>query len=178
MTAPSDLDVVVDALSHEISAANQELSLLLRDRDSTQRRGPPATLRQLEALGRRLSRRGFPPLPSYFAFLRIQNGWEAFAGDAKILSVEDHAADWVRDALAVRGGFEPAASIPDLIPFLLAPVGSPTGFLDPSITDDGEPSVLLIDDRQMAHRLPTFLAFLKRHLAALKYATLCQREGD
>lgn len=126
----------------------------------------PDQLAQLErAVGTRLP-------PSLRGFLTLHNGWSNFAGDAKILAVEDHGSEWVRDRLddlatlfaeEDENPFDAGA-----VPVMLGVKARGFLLIDPrTVRADGEMDFIDYDLTREVHRFTDFDAFLRHKLAIL-----------
>ena len=180
MTVPSSLLTTIADLANQLAAAMQQLSLLMRDRDSPQQPLPPATPQELDALAHHYSLKGIVLPQSYLAFLAVHNGWGGFSGDSHMLSTGDHASASVAAAIAERQGLNEDQHLSPLVPVLLGlRTSSLAGFLDPgTTTSDGECDVVLMDGSQLLLRSPGFLPFLEEWMRHLERAIRIQLEGD
>jgi hypothetical protein len=180
VTVPNSLVAQLAAVVARLRDSIQQLSLLMRDRDSPQQPQPAATLLELDALVHRYAATGVVLPPSYRAFLCVHNGWRRFAGDSHMLSAGDHGAQWVAAALAERRWLSEDQSLLTLVPVLLGTSPSSlAAFLDPGVVaPDGEMDVVLTDGNQLLTRYPGFLPFLDEHGRHLDRAIRIQLEGD
>jgi SMI1 / KNR4 family (SUKH-1) len=115
------LQVDLQKLIHELAEAQREYDRLVSDEEDEHALGPPASPKQVAKLEDIV---GKPLPPSYRAFLELHNGWDDFAGGAKLLSVEDHGRAWVKKRVKDLGDlfFENDSKNPFLngaIPILL-----------------------------------------------------------
>jgi SMI1 / KNR4 family (SUKH-1) len=113
--------VDLQKLIHELAEAQREYDRLVSDEEDEHALGPPASPKQVAKLEDIV---GKPLPPSYRAFLELHNGWDDFAGGAKLLSVEDHGRAWVKKRVKDLGDlfFENDSKNPFLngaIPILL-----------------------------------------------------------
>lgn len=164
-----------------IYAANQELSILLRDRDCPQALGLPLDQTSLVQVQRRFSRLGVAVPAPYVEFLRVCDGWKGFFADLDLLSGHDQAASWVGEVAALsRDCLGPGD------PFLrMVPVGLVPGavvrmvFLDPGAVDEtGELEVVVYVELDETARYPSFRAYLEWYAASLATVIDHQTHGD
>lgn len=172
---------MIKSLVDGIRSANQELSILLRDRDSPQELGPPCTRQQIARIGQVFGRLGARVPESFRSFLELHNGWSGFAGEAKILSVEDQDADWVR-RIASRSHEFVGADSPfiRMVPILLT-MDSVVQmvFLDPSSAESSsEVGIVAYEHLEEEARFASFEAYLEARLHILNLAIESQTNGD
>lgn len=164
-----------------IYAANQELSILLRDRDCMQTLGPPCDRAALVKMQRRFTRLGVAVPPSYEELLRLYDGWKGFFAELDLLSGDDHEAAWVAEVARLSydclGKEDPFAR--------MVPVGLIPGavvrmvFLDPGAIDEaGEAEVAVYVELEEEARHPSFRAYLEWYLASLTDVIGFQKNGD
>jgi hypothetical protein len=180
VTVPNSHVQTVAGVASRLGTSMQRLSLLTRDRDSSQQPQAPATLTELDALSHRYAQAGVALPQSYLAFLAVHNGWRWFSGDSHMLSTTDHGAPWVTAAIAERQWLTGDRHLAALVPVLLGTrPSSLAAFLDPSaIAPAGEPEVVLMDGCQLLTRCPGFLPFLAEWERHLERAIRIQVEGD
>ena len=177
-----DLSMPIAELVEKIHAANQELSILQRDRDSVQRPGPPCTPEQLGRTRSLFQRFGVEPPATYLTFLQIHNGWMAFSGEANILAIEDHDAPWVQE---IRNTYEqfhgPASPFNSMVPVVLTPGSvAQVVFIEPTIAVSEEYPVVVFDhlEEEEEDRFESFGEYFEQHLRALAMAIDAERFGD
>ena len=169
------------ALVAAIYAANQELSILLRDRDCPQTLGPPCDQASLVRVQRRFTRLGVAVPQSYVEFLRVCDGWKGFFAELDLLSGHDQDAGWVAEVARLShdclGPDDPFAR--------MVPVGLIPGavvrmvFLDPGAVDEaGEANVVSYVELEEAARFPSFQAYLEWYSASLVEVIGHQKHGD
>ncbi|BCH25438.1 SMI1/KNR4 family protein [Mesorhizobium sp. L-8-3] len=158
-------------LVEQLAQALRTYDKLAFDEEYDHELGEPASRQQLARLERKLSK---PLPPSYRAFLELHNGWVNFAGDAKLLAVEDHDDEWVEDVLAdlqevfsdldQENPFENGA-----LPVMLGEDSRQAVYLDPqTLRADGEMDVVVLDINKEERRLPDFTSFLMYKLGLLR----------
>lgn len=169
------------ALVGTIYAANQELSILLHDRDCPQRLGPALEPASLVEVQRRFTRLGVAVPPSYIELLRVCDGWKGFFAELDLLSGHDHAAAWVAEVARLSHD-----CLGPLDPFKrMVPVGLIPGavvrmvFLDPGAVDEaGEASVVVYVELEEEARHPSVRAYLEWYSASLSEVIGYQKHGD
>jgi SMI1/KNR4 family protein SUKH-1 len=142
--------------------------------------GPPCTPQQIRSLEKRL---GNALPPSYRAFMERHNGWTNFAADAKLLAVEDHSSDWVKDRLLDMQELFPDTDQED--PFqqgaMLVLIGEDSDevlYVDPrTMRPDGEMDFVALDIVQETQRFPDFISFLEYKLDLFKRLIDRQTKG-
>ena len=83
-------------LIQELVETKCEYFKLAFDEEQPDELGSPASPKQIAKLEGILGK----TLPSgYRIFLELHNGWGDFNGDGKLLSVEDHKSEWVKEKL-------------------------------------------------------------------------------
>jgi hypothetical protein len=167
----------LENLINAIREAQREYDRLVFDEVLSHELGPPADPRQIERLEEAL---GVALPRSYRAFLELHDGWSDFAGGAKLLSVQDHASEWVRQRIEDWGELVDKAHDPfasGAVPVLLGTDESSFLVLDPSSRRaDGEMDLVLYDYMQEERRFPNFPSYLEYRLAILR--ALIERETE
>ena len=126
---------------------------------------------------------GTPLPPSYRAFLERHNGWGNFAGDGKLLAVEDHQREWVNERLAdmqeLFAEFEQENPFQmGSMPVMLGEDSDQILYLDPhSVHEDGEMDFVLLDNTIKEKRFPDFTTFLFYKLDLLRRMIDNQTKG-
>ena len=80
----------------ELHSTLQKLHVRDYDGDDPQMLFAGATDTDIDAVADLL---GGPVPPSYAAFLRLHNGWDAYNGGAKLLTAGEQSAPWVHERL-------------------------------------------------------------------------------
>lgn len=115
---------------------------------------------------------GAPVPPSYAAFLRLHNGWDAYNGGAKLLTAGEQSAPWVHERLEemreVLEGNGDEAVLTNAFPVMLGDEESVFVVLDLSKRDEhGELQVVHWDlDEGEVGTSDSFLDFLEDELEA------------
>lgn len=176
-TIANEITDIVDRLL----AAEQELERLQRDEDLDDKRGAPSTVASLAWLQKRF---GHPLPPSYRAFLEQHDGWADLSGEAKLLSVADQDASWVRDRVEefeeMFAEFNPGTSpfAAGCLPIFLGPYESNYAVIDPkSPTRDGEYAVVTYDTTEEEELFESFGDFLRDMAALSEAAVAAEKSG-
>jgi SMI1 / KNR4 family (SUKH-1) len=167
-------------LIEQLAEALHTYDRLAFDEEYEHELGEPCSPQQLAVLQEKLGR---PLPPSYRAFLELHNGWADFAGDAKLLAVEDHQSEWVADRLAdmeelfpefnQENPFEQGA-----LPVLLGEDSDQVLYLDPrTARRDGEMDFVVLDITTEERRFPDFTSFLFYKLDLLQQMIDNQTKG-
>jgi hypothetical protein len=171
-----------EPLPHLIAQLDEALRTYDRlafDEETEHELGKPCSPKQIATLEKRL---GKPLPPSYKAFLELHNGWIGFAADAKLLAVEDHRKEWVKERLLdmeelyedEENPFEKGA-----IPVLLGEDSPECLYVDPrKVRKDGEMDFVLLDITEEESRFKDFTAFLKSRLKLLHDMIESEKKGD
>jgi hypothetical protein len=157
-------------LIEQLAEALRTYDQLAFDEEYEHRLGRPCSEKQLAFLEKKL---GKPLPPSYKAFLELHNGWADLSGDAKLLAVEDHRAEWVEEHLEdlaeifadldQENPFEKGA-----LPVLLGEDSNQLLYIDPhTARDDGEMDFVALDITAEEGRFPNFTSFLADKLELL-----------
>lgn len=164
MTRTSELPDLIE----ELLRAKREFSRLRSDEEDQVGPRPPASQGQIAALERELGA-GLPP--SYRAFLELHNGWPDFSGAAKLLAVEDHASEWVRERIAYWSDLMEDGQNPfkrGAIPVLLGETENHFLVLDPTtVRKNGEMDFVDYDYGQEFQRFADFTSFLENDLKVM-----------
>jgi hypothetical protein len=161
--------VTLKELINKLSAALSEYDRLVFDEEQSREKGPPASQYQIEQLESILGR-SLPP--SYRAFLELHNGWSNFAGGAKLLAVEDHGSEWVKQQMdywssLVDDGKDPFKM--GAIPVLLGVHENSFLVMDPnSVRENGEMDFVMYDYMHEEDRFEDFKSFLQKKLERLQ----------
>ncbi|MER8433107.1 SMI1/KNR4 family protein [Mesorhizobium caraganae] len=158
-------------LVEQLAQALRTYDQLAFDEEYEHRLGKPCSERQIAALEKKL---GKPLPPSYRAFLELHNGWADLSGDAKLLAVEDHRAEWVEEHLEDLA--EIFADLDQENPFengglvvLLGEDSNQLLYIDPhAARSDGEMDFVALDITTEERRFPDFTSFLTHKLDLLR----------
>jgi SMI1 / KNR4 family (SUKH-1) len=167
-------------LIEELAEALRTYDRLAFDEEYEHKLGKPSSPTQIATLEKGL---GKPLPPSYKAFLDLHNGWSDFAGDAKLLAVEDHGSEWVKERLLDLdelfdefGGENPFNE--GAIPVMLGEDSQQTLLVDPrTVREDGEMDFVALDIIEEERRFKDFTSFLQHKLNLLKQLIDKQKEG-
>lgn len=159
MSKPLSLPQLIEELAEALRVYDR----LAFDEEYGHPLGKPCTARQLTALEKRL---GKPLPPSYRNFLELHNGWGDLSGDAKLLAVEDHDSEWVKEHLADLaevyadlGQENPFAK--GALPVFLGEQSDQALYIDPDTArPDGEMDFVALDIVTEEARFPDFTSFL------------------
>ncbi len=160
----------VAKLIFQIAEALRDYDRLAFDEEYEHNLGKPCRKKQIDILEGKL---GSPLSPSYRLFLELHNGWENFAGDAKLLSVEDQDSDLVAERLADMEELFPEFDQENpfqngAVPIMLGEDSDQVLYVDPtSVRPDGEMDFVLLDITTEEHRFPDFTSFLAYKLNLL-----------
>ncbi|RWC35240.1 MAG: SMI1/KNR4 family protein [Mesorhizobium sp.] len=176
MSEQLPLSQLVEQLAEALRIYDQ----LAFDEEYDHRLGGPCSPKQLAVLEKRL---GKPLPPSYKAFLELHNGWADLSGDAKLLAVEDHTAEWVEEHLADLE--EVFADLDQENPFehgalavLLGEDSNQVLYIDPhTARADGEMDFVALDITTEERRFPDFTSFLVHKLDLLRVMIDAQKKG-
>ena len=163
MTSPVEFQKLI----HELSDSKRELDRLVFDEEYPHELSESASPQQIAALEGILRK---PLPPSYRAFLGLHNGWSNFAGDAKILSVDDQEAEWVKERVKSLGFLFQEFEAEDpftkgAIPILLGKREQSYLILDPrTVHPDGEMDFVSIHLTKEENRFKNFAEFLLHDL--------------
>ena len=172
----------LERLVRELQAAKKEFDRLSEDEEGEHKLGPPATPQQIAKLEAMVGK----PLPaSYRAFLELHNGWSDFDGGAKILSVEDQTAAWVKKRVKEMGDAyfedEDEGNNPfekGMIPVMLGKDEDNYLVLDTTkVRKNGEMDFVMYDYAEEEERFKDFTAFLKDDLETTKELIKAEKEG-
>jgi hypothetical protein len=158
-------------LIEQLAEAMRTYDRLALDEEGEHKLGKPCSPKQIAALEKIL---GKPLPPSYKAFMELHNGWDDFSGDAKLLAVEDHKSEMVKERLLdmeelfadtdEENPFEKGA-----MPVLLGEDSNMCLFLDPNtIRPNGEMDYVLLDIVKEEERFKDFTSFLEYRLDLFK----------
>lgn len=161
-------DTLLETLIREIMEAKLEYDRLAFDEERPHELGPPASPKQIAKLEGILGK-SLPP--SYRAFLELHNGWSHFDGGAKLLAVEDHEGEWVKDRWETfANGFEDI-EVEDnpfeigAIPVLLGPDEYNFLVLDPrKVRKNGEMDFVMYYYSEEEDRFEDFTSYLQDYL--------------
>jgi hypothetical protein len=167
-------------LIRELAEAKRKHDQLAGYEERPRTLGPPASPAQLAALEQRF---GHALPPSYRAFLELHNGWDEFSGGSKLLAVEDHGRDWVRERIAYWDALiEDDAANPfrcGCLPVLFGEDENHFLVLDPrTVRDDGEMDFVDFDYTVEFVRYPTFTEFLRDDLEITRRLIAQHADGD
>jgi SMI1/KNR4 family protein SUKH-1 len=167
-------------LIHQLLEAKQELHRLLFDEAYPGELGEPSDPKQIGVVEAIL---GKPLSPSYRAFLELYNGWSSFAGDAKLLAIEDQRSKWVKERLKSLGflfqEFEREDPFKEgAIPILLGERERDFLIMDPRTRrPDGEMDFISIDLTKERKRFTDFTSFLLHDLKLTQRLIVSERKG-
>ncbi|MGF9759338.1 SMI1/KNR4 family protein [Microvirga sp. 0TCS3.31] len=172
--------VPLPQLIWQLAEALRTYDRLAFDEEYEHELGEPCSPQQIAVLEKKLGK-SLPP--SYKAFIQLHNGWSHFAGDAKLLSMEDHQSEWVKERLAdmeelfpefgQENPFEQGA-----LPVLLGEDSNQVLYLDPrTVRRDGEMDFVLLDITTEERRFPDFTSFLSHKLSLLRRMIDNQTKG-
>ncbi len=164
-----------------IHAANQELSILLRDRDCPQQLGPPGKPASIHRLHQVFGQRGIALPPSYAAFAVQHDGWHGFSGELSLLSTHDRQDPWVGEVGSVcREYLGPNGPFDRMIPLALVRVAvSRMALFDPAKVDDqGEAQVVVFGNLDEEARFDSFRSYLAAYADRLEQLIDEQKNGD
>lgn len=179
MTTPS-ITKTIKNLVEGIREASAEYYELAFDEKLPDGRAGPCTA---SALAKLEAHFGHSLPPSYREFMKMHDGWSAFEGDAKLLSVDDFDADWVRDRVQdldymfeeFAPGHSPFAD--GCIPVFLGVDEPNFAVLNPNSRDaDGECEVIVYEHSQKEKTFTSFASYLAWQLDI--YRSLVQAEKD
>ncbi len=175
-----EIHAKLQKLIYGLIEAKREYSRLAFDRERQFSLGEPCSPKQLAKLAGIL---GKPLPPSYRAFLELHNGWEGFDGVAKLLAVEDHGQDWVKNRVNSLSSLlqEYAEENPfkkEAIPVLLGEDERTFTVLDPStVRKNGEMDFVTFDLTQEDARFKDFISFLEDDLALTQELIEDEKKG-
>lgn len=166
-------------LIDNLASALCERDRLIFDEEYPHALGKPCSLKQIESLESIL---GKPLPPSYRIFMELHNGWSKFIGDAKLLAVEDHGSDWVKERLLAlatlfadfgENPFEEGA-----IPVLLGNTAKEFLIVDPrTVRENGEMDFVSFDICHEEDRFKDFTSFLQENLDILYQMIEDEKQG-
>lgn len=163
-----------------IRAANEELELLLRDRDHSQRLGAPCDPAPLGRMQQYFGRKGAVIPPSYLELLVLHDGWKDFFGELSLVGATDLESAWVREVAQLSARhmgqddpFQRGA------PVALAPGSTSVMVMfDLDAVDRGEAQVVVYYQREEGERYPSFRDYLAAHAERLSRLIDRQKHGD
>jgi hypothetical protein len=168
----------LEELIRELEEAKRKYDRLLLNEERPNTLGPPAGAAQLAELEQRL---GYPLPPSYRAFLELHNGWDNFAGGSKLLAVEDHGREWVRERIAFWDALIEDDSVNPFwcgcLPVLFGEDENHFLVMDPrTVREEGEMDFIDFDYAREFKRYATFTDFLREDLEIMR--NLIAGHGD
>jgi cell wall assembly regulator SMI1 len=154
-------------LIRELVDCKKEYARLAFDEEEPIELAAPCTPKQIAKLEGRFGR-ALPP--SYRAFLELHNGWDDYFGSAKLLAVEDHEQEWVKEKVHGFSGYlnEFKKDNPfkhGAMPIMLGKDERIFVVVDPStVRKDGEMDFVQFDITVEESRHKDFLAYLEYDL--------------
>jgi len=165
----------------QIAEALRDYDRLAFDEEYEHKLGEPCKKTQIDILEGKLGR---PLSPGYKLFLELHNGWENFAGDAKLLSVEEQDSELVAERLLDMEELFPEFDQENpfqngALPIMLGEDSNQVLYIDPtSVRPDGEMDFVLLDITTEEHRFPDFTSFLAYKLNLLNKMIQNENYGD
>jgi len=168
------------ALLKQLAEALRVYDMLAFDEEEEHELGEPCSAEQIKTLEKKLGK-SLPP--SYRTFLELHNGWSDFAGDAKLLAVEDHESEWVKERLEdleeLFNEFDQDNPFnKGAIPVLLGEDSQQCLFVEPhTVRENGEMDFVALDIIEEERRFEDFTSFLQYKLNLLNAMIDNQTKG-
>lgn len=170
-----DLGELVDTLFK----AHQNYDKLIFDEKYEGQLGKPAQNHDIQTLEKTI---GFTLPRDYREFLLRHDGWTAFDGEGKLLSVKDHSSDWVADIIAewsdIWESEDPNPFAQGAVPVMLGEDIENFLVLNPTKkNENGEPVFELYDAMELDDSFQTFTGYLSEELKTLQEMIHEERDG-
>ncbi|MDX8350502.1 SMI1/KNR4 family protein [Cognatiyoonia sp. IB215446] len=169
----------ITALVEKLHSAHQTYEKLVFDEDYDGVLGKPASLVHINELEKRI---GITLPQNYKAFLLRHDGWANFDGEGKLLSVGDHAAEWVKSTVAewsdIWESEDPNPFANGAVPIMLGEDIENFLVLNPTKRNhENEPVFELYDAMELEDTFQTFFDYLTQEFETLDEMIKDEQDG-